>query len=73
MNPFISNLPENVDPFGENGEYHTFCYEGTIFKKKINFQTGEKVYKPLTIEKEESCDVAPQINPTKGFWYCELY
>ena len=70
---FIMNLPSNVDPCGENGEYHTFCYEGPIFKKKINFQLGEKIYKPLAIEKEESCGVDAKVNPTKGFWYCELY
>ena len=70
---FILNLPKNVDPCGENGEYHTFCYEGPIFKKKINFQLGEKIYKPLMIEKEESCGVDAKVNPTKGFWYCELY
>ena len=70
---FILNLPKNVDPCGENGEYHTFCYEGPIFKKKINFQLGEKIYKPLMIEKEESCGVDAKVNLTKGFWYCELY
>jgi uncharacterized protein (TIGR00290 family) len=69
---FIMNLPSTVDPCGENGEYHTFCYEGPIFKKEINFQLGEKIYKPLTIEKEESCGVEANVNPTKGFWYCDL-
>ena len=70
---FIKDLPSTVDPCGENGEYHTFCYEGPIFKKKINFQLGEKIYKPLAIEKDESCGVDAKENPTKGFWYCELY
>src|SRR5438445_6638606 len=27
---FIKNLPANVDPCGENGEFHTFCYEGPV-------------------------------------------
>ena len=31
---FIEQLPSNVDPCGENGEYHTFCYDAPLFKKK---------------------------------------
>jgi uncharacterized protein (TIGR00290 family) len=33
---FLEQLPKNVDPCGENGEFHSFCYEGPIFKKKIS-------------------------------------
>jgi diphthamide synthase (EF-2-diphthine--ammonia ligase) len=29
---FIKDLPENVDPCGENGEFHTFTFDGPIFK-----------------------------------------
>jgi len=47
---FIKQLPSNVDPCGENGEYHTFCYDAPFFKKKIDFTIGEKVYKPLEIK-----------------------
>lgn len=42
---FISELPEQVDPCGENGEFHTFTFEGPIFKKKINITVGEFVEK----------------------------
>lgn len=64
---FADGLPLNVDPCGENGEYHTFCYEGPIFKKKINFAIGEKVYKPLEIKNTDT----PVIT-TKGFWFADL-
>lgn len=40
---FINNLPSSVDPCGENGEFHTFCYDGPIFKDPVNFNLGEKV------------------------------
>jgi uncharacterized protein (TIGR00290 family) len=39
----LSELPKNVDPCGENGEFHTFTYAGPIFKEKINFTKGETV------------------------------
>ena len=42
---FLADLPESVDPCGENGEYHTFCYDGPIFKKPITFRLGERVYR----------------------------
>jgi len=40
---FISALPENVEQCGENGEFHTFCYAGPIFKSTIKFTVGEKL------------------------------
>ena len=40
---FIKDLPVNVDPCGENGEFHTFVYDGPIFKYPINFKKGENV------------------------------
>jgi len=42
---FLKDLPSNVDPCGENGEFHTFVYDGPIFKEKINFKKGEIVQK----------------------------
>ncbi len=68
---FIKDLPSNVDPCGENGEFHTFCYAGPLFKKKINFSLAEKIYKPLEI-KTHSDSVCTSSTITKGFWFCEL-
>ena len=34
---FIADLPDNVDVCGENGEFHTFTFDGPIFKKPIEF------------------------------------
>ncbi len=42
---FLNKLPEGVDPCGENGEFHTFVYDGPIFKKKVGFRRGERVLK----------------------------
>jgi uncharacterized protein (TIGR00290 family) len=40
---FFADLPENVDPCGENGEFHTFVFAGPIFSKTIAVQRGEVV------------------------------
>jgi diphthamide synthase (EF-2-diphthine--ammonia ligase) len=40
-----STTPENVDVCGENGEFHTFTFDGPIFSKPIDFEIGEIVYR----------------------------
>ena len=40
---FLAELPSGVDPCGENGEFHSFVYDGPGFRKKVEFQRGEIV------------------------------
>jgi uncharacterized protein (TIGR00290 family) len=40
---FLSSLPAHVDPCGENGEFHSFVFDGPIFKKSVTFSVGEVV------------------------------
>jgi uncharacterized protein (TIGR00290 family) len=40
---FLAELPENIDPCGENGEFHTFVFDGPIFKSPVPFSFGETV------------------------------
>jgi len=40
---FLTDLPPNVDPGGENGEFHSFVFDGPIFKERIAYTTGEIV------------------------------
>ena len=42
---FISELPSGVDPCGENGEFHSFVYDGPIFRRKISYKLGETVFR----------------------------
>lgn len=37
---FLAEIPENVDPNGENGEFHTFVFEGPIFREKIPYRVN---------------------------------
>lgn len=39
----LRQLPANVDPCGENGEFHTFAYAGPMFLKPVPVQTGAVV------------------------------
>ncbi len=40
---FLAQLPPNVDPSGENGEFHSFVFDGPIFKERIAYTPGEEV------------------------------
>ena len=42
---FIEELPPSVDPCGENGEFHSFAFDGPIFSEPVAFVIGEKVYR----------------------------
>ena len=39
----LSDLPPAVDPCGERGEFHTFCFGGPMFASEIAVQTGDSV------------------------------
>ena len=40
---FLSDLPPDVDPCGENGEFHTFVYDGPVFQNRIDVKVGDVV------------------------------
>jgi uncharacterized protein (TIGR00290 family) len=40
---FLKDLPAGADPCGENGEFHSFVFDGPIFKQPVHFVLGEKV------------------------------
>jgi diphthamide synthase (EF-2-diphthine--ammonia ligase) len=42
---FLDDLPANVDPCAENGEFHTFAFAGPVFRQPIPFTPGEIVDK----------------------------
>ena len=79
---FLRDLPANVDPCGENGEFHTFVFDGPLFSQPIAFEKGEIVYReyaapaPVAPDSDDyDCAPAPAIGPAPlatGFWYCDL-
>jgi len=40
---FLDELPPGVDPCGERGEFHTFVYEGPMFRHPLRVRSGEIV------------------------------
>lgn len=53
---FMTDLPKTADVCGENGEYHSFVYDGPIFKQAVTCKTGETV---LRDSRFNYCDLIP--------------
>ncbi|MHB1179363.1 MAG: Dph6-related ATP pyrophosphatase [Daejeonella sp.] len=71
----ILSFPGDIDVCGENGEFHTFAFEGPIFKDPIAFKTGEKVFKELQKPKDEGDICSTKVSAAgekMGFWYTDL-
>jgi len=52
---FFADLPPGVDPCGENGEFHTFVFDGPVFSAPLSIRRGEVVQRgPFVF-----CDLMP--------------
>jgi len=52
---FFRDLPPNADPCGENGEFHTFVFDGPIFRWPLAVRTGAVVHRDGFV----FCDLMP--------------
>jgi diphthamide synthase (EF-2-diphthine--ammonia ligase) len=72
---FIRWLPPDVDPCGENGEFHSFAFAGPIFQQPLRIEVGEKVYRPVEETHPGATSAVcpmPGTRCAKGFWFCDL-
>ncbi|MFP5471546.1 MAG: diphthine--ammonia ligase [Bacteroidia bacterium] len=71
---FIKDLPKNVDPCGENGEFHTFVFDGPIFKHPVFFTKGEVVERkyPRPKNSDDNCFNAKPPSNEISFYFQEL-
>ena len=42
---FLDSLPGTIDPCGENGEFHSFAFDGPMFKERIEILVGDVVHR----------------------------
>lgn len=62
---FLNEITEDIDPCGENGEFHTFVFDGPIFSEPISYQKGKIVDKEYPSPEGEGkvifrfCDLIP--------------
>lgn len=65
----VNDIARNADPCGENGEYHTFVYDGPIFHHPVSFEKGEVVSKSYQF-KTENEGIIEETSST--FWFQEV-
>ncbi len=58
---FLAELPPDIDPCGENGEFHSFVFDGPIFKQRIAYTMGESVQR----NSYYFCDLLPKEGSTE--------
>jgi len=52
---FFRDLPPQADPCGENGEFHTFVFDGPIFRAPLRVRAGEIIKRDSFV----FCDLLP--------------
>ncbi|RYY40150.1 MAG: adenine nucleotide alpha hydrolase [Chitinophagaceae bacterium] len=68
---FLNDLPQGVDPCGENGEYHSFVYDGPVFLRPVLFAGGAVVQRSYPAPRgKDDCFAEPQ--PETVFSFLEL-
>lgn len=67
---FVQHLPAEVDPCGENGEFHTFVYDGPVFRRPVSYTLGEVVEKKYHFQRltERGETVADEAS----FWFQDI-
>lgn len=61
---FRRDLPKGVNICGENGEFHTFVYDGPIFSEPVEFEKGEVTHRTFPEPKNKRKET--------GFHFLEL-
>lgn len=71
---FIAELPPQVDPAGENGEFHSFVFDGPLFNEPIAFEKADLVRKSFSSagNSKDDCFSDKQQSWDTEFLYCDL-
>jgi len=69
---FIRDLPRGIDPCGENGEFHTFVFDGPVFSGPVPFTIGETVYREYSRPDQDAGSSSATAVGQMGFWFCDL-
>ncbi|TCJ14250.1 ATP-binding protein [Flaviaesturariibacter flavus] len=68
---FLHELPAGVDPCGENGEFHTFVWDGPVFLHPVAFERGAIIQKSYPAPRGND-DCFTDARPETVFSFCEL-
>jgi len=58
----LRDSPAHLDPCGENGEFHTFVFDGPVFSRPVTFERGDIVWRDRFV----FCDLVPSLRPSSS-------
>jgi uncharacterized protein (TIGR00290 family) len=64
---FLETLSSEIDPCGENGEFHTFVFDGPLFKRPVQITKGDLVKKTYVYQKKRDDGTLENLQST--FWF----
>jgi uncharacterized protein (TIGR00290 family) len=64
---FLNNLIPEIDPCGENGEFHTFVYDGPIFREQIELEKTDVREQSYTYNKRMPDGKVEEVKTS--FWF----
>lgn len=68
----LASLPDEVDPLGENGEFHTCVLDGPMFSSPIDAQPGRIVQRDIVSAAKDSNDKIHAINTSPMYVYADV-
>ncbi len=69
---FLADLPEEVDPLGENGEFHTCVVDGPMFSSAIAAKPGRIVERKIAAASNEGDDLDNAENVSPAYVYADV-
>lgn len=68
----LAELPEGVDPLGENGEFHTCVVDGPMFSAPINAKPGRIVKRDIVSTSNDNDDKIHAGNSSPTYVYADV-
>ena len=68
----IADLPDGVDPLGENGEFHTCVVDGPMFSSPVAAKPGEVVQRDIISKKDDDDKIHTSSNTSPTYVYADV-
>ena len=68
----LADLPDGVDPLGENGEFHTCVVDGPMFSSPVAAKSGEVVQRDIVSKKDDDDKIHTSSNTSPTYVYADV-
>ena len=68
----LADLPKDVDPLGENGEFHTCVIDGPVFSSPVAAKPGEVVQRDIVSKKDDDDKIHTRSNTSPTYVYADV-